>query len=150
MSEDLSVIMLKGRLDGNQRNRLAKLLDMMYTPKEIADEIGFSVRQVYRVYIPAGCPCQRDLINHVWINGKAFRNWVNDFYQKRELGLNEAFCLTCKQAVTMVNPERVQDGRLIYYLCNCPRCGRKLARIVTRGSCSNDLPGELAVNQGIS
>ncbi len=106
---------------------------MAYTPAELVKEIGFTVRQVYRVYIPAGCPHQRDDRNHLWINGNEFRVWVQEVYQKRELGLNEAFCLTCKKAVKMVEPERVQDGRLIYYLCKCPCCGRKLARIVTRG-----------------
>ena len=31
---------LKGRLDGRQRNRLKGLFDMMYTPRELAEEIG--------------------------------------------------------------------------------------------------------------
>lgn len=133
MDEDQSVILLKGRLDGNQKSRLARLLDMLYMPSELAEEIGFSVRQIYRVYIPAGCPHQRDDFNHLWINGKEFRMWIQEVYKKQELGLNEAFCLTCKQAVKMIHPERIQEGRLIYYLCLCPNCGRKLARIVTRG-----------------
>jgi hypothetical protein len=133
MEEDKSIILLKGRLNGNQRNRLAKLLDMLYTPSELANELGFTTRQIYRVYIPAGLPHERDERNHIWINGKVFREWAKEIYQKKELGLNEAFCLSCRRSVKMIKPERKQDGRLFYYLCTCPICGRKLARIITRG-----------------
>jgi hypothetical protein len=133
MDKDQSEILLKGRLDGNQRNRLAKLLDMLYTPKELAEVIGFEKRQVYRVYLPAGCPSQRNELNHIWINGKKFREWIKETYKKQDMGLNEAFCLSCKQVVKMINPERKQEGRLFYYLCSCPKCGRSLARIITRG-----------------
>jgi hypothetical protein len=132
-SNDPSITLLRGRLDGDQKNRLARLLDMLYSPSELAEEIGFSTRQIYRVYIPAGLPCQKDEKNRLWINGKVFRNWIKEAYQKQELGPHDAFCLTCKQVVKMVNPERKQEGRLFYYLCDCPKCGRKLARIITRG-----------------
>jgi hypothetical protein len=133
-------IELKGRLDGNQRNRLVRLLDMLYSPSELANEIGFDVRQIYRVYIPLGCSSEKDSKGRYWINGQLFRNWVNDLYQKRDLKLNEAFCLTCKKPVKMINPERKQEDRLFYYLCVCPVCGRKLARIITRGKAINDQP----------
>lgn len=133
-------IILKGRLDGNQRNRLIRLLDMLYSPGELANEIGFEVRQVYRVYIPLGCPHEKDPTGRLWINGEDFRNWVKELYQKRNLGPNEAFCLTCKKSIKMISPEKFQKGRLFYYLCYCPNCGRKLARIITRGKRINDQP----------
>lgn len=125
-------ILIAGRLNGNQRNRLAKLLDMMYTPKELAREVGFAKRQVYRVYIPAGCPHERDSRQHIWINGKAFREWVREVYKKRELAEDEAFCLTCRKPVKMSEPEKRREGRLIYWVCECPSCGRKLARIIDK------------------
>lgn len=131
-------IILKGRLDGNQKNRLAKLLDMMYSPSELANEIGFTKRQIYRVYIPLGCPHQKDEKNHLWINGKLFRDWVRDLYKKRSLKTNEAFCLTCKKAVLMVGKVRKQKGRLFYFQCKCSNCGRVLIRIITRGKPIND------------
>ena len=62
-------IILKGRLDGNQRNRLVRLLNMLYSPSELANEIGFTKRQVYRVYIPLGCPHEKDSKGRNWING---------------------------------------------------------------------------------
>ncbi|HEY60840.1 MAG TPA: hypothetical protein G4N92_09205 [Anaerolineae bacterium] len=131
-------IILKGRLNGNQKNRLVKLLDMMYSPSELAGEIGFNKRQVYRVYIPLGCPHEKDSKGRHWINGEDFRNWIIDLYQKRVLKHNEAFCLTCKKPVRMISPERKQEDRLFYYLCNCPNCGRRIARIITRGKPIDD------------
>jgi hypothetical protein len=136
--ENLTIVLYKGRLDRDQGNRLAKLLDMLYTPNEIASEIGFSRRQFYRVYIPAGCPCTRDSVGHLWVNGKEFQRWIKETYKKQEVKQNEAFCLTCKKAVPMVKPEKVQKDRLQYYLCVCPNCGRKLARIITRGKRIDD------------
>jgi len=130
---DQSVILLSGRLNGSQKNRLAKLFDMKYTPSELAAEVGFNSRQIYRVYIPAGCPHQKDQRGRIWINGKDFREWVKEAYKKRKMGPNQAFCLTCKKPVKMVNPERKSSGDLVYYLCECPNCGRVLARIIERG-----------------
>lgn len=125
-------ILLKGRLDGSQRVRMAKLLDMLYTPGELAEQVGFTRRQVYRVYIPAGCPCERDNRKHWWINGKAFREWYETNYPRLSLAQDEAFCLTCKKPVKMTNPTQEKRGRLVYAVCNCAKCGRKLARIITK------------------
>ncbi len=132
-NDDNTVMLLKGRLDGIQKTRLTKLFDMLYLPSEIAEEVGFNKRQIQRVYIPAGCPVVEDKKGHVWINGKEFREWILSVYQKQELKLNEAFCLTCKHSFVMKEPERKQNGRLFYYLAICPDCERKVARIITRG-----------------
>gem|GEM_PF-576945 len=125
-------ITLKGRLDGSQRNRLIRLLDMFYSPSELAEEVGFTRRQVYRVYIPAGCPHERDERRHIWINGKVFRGWCEETYPRVSIGQDETFCLSCKKAVKITNPIRKQKGRLHYWISQCPNCGRKLARIITR------------------
>ena len=103
---------------------------MLYSPKELAEEIGITIDQVYRVYIPAGCPHERDEWRHILINGKVFKAWFEENYQKRSLEPGQAFCLTCKKAVKMINPVRKQKDRLIYDLCDCPNCGRKLTRII--------------------
>ena len=133
MDLDNSEVLLKGRLSGNQKNRLLSLLDMFYTPAELSREIGFSRRQIYRVYIPAGCPHKKDDKGLIWINGKQFREWVYKTYAKKKLAQNEAFCMTCKRSVKMIKPQRKNADGLIYYLCYCPQCGRKLARIVESG-----------------
>jgi hypothetical protein len=114
---------------------------MLYSPSELSRAIGFEVRQIYRVYLPLGCPYKKDSFGRYWINGQEFRFWINDIYKKRELKPNEAFCLTCKKPKKMVSPERHQQGRLFYYLCVCPNCGRKISRIITRGKPINDQSG---------
>lgn len=134
MTEDThqDEILLRGRLNGRQRLRLSSLLDMMYRPSELAEEIGFEVRQVYRVYVPAGCPHERDQSNHIWINGKAFRTWALEAYRKRKLAADEAFCLTCKRPVKIVEPEYFERKGLKYLTYSCPNCGRKLAKITEK------------------
>ena len=132
MTKSQDEILLRGRLDGAQRTRLKRLLDMLYKPSELAEEVGFTARQVYRVYIPAGCPHDRDERGYLWINGKAFRKWAEEVYKKRELKPDETFCLTCKKPVKILDPEQKQEGRLIYILSDCPTCGRKLSRIIQK------------------
>jgi len=132
MKEKQEEIILKGRLNGSQRNRLAKLMNMMYSPSELADEVGFERRQVYRVYIPLGCPHDRDKHNRIWINGIDFRNWVMDLYRKKELSIKEAFCLTCKKPVKIYNPVEKMKNGLVFLVCACPLCGRKKSKIVSR------------------
>jgi hypothetical protein len=123
-------IILAGRLDGKQRNRLKRLMDLMYTPRELAEEIGVDKDRIYMVYIKGGCPHVRERNRHIMINGKKFRAWFEEVYAKRDLLPGQAFCLTCKKGVEMVNPERKRKDKLIYALCNCPNCGRRLTRIV--------------------
>jgi hypothetical protein len=130
MENETVEIILQGRLNGRQRNQLKGLLDMEYTPKELAEELGVTIDQIYRVYVPGGCPHERTERNHILINGKKFRAWFEEQYKKRHLEPGETFCLTCKKAVKIINPERKQQGRLIYDLCNCPNCGRRLTRII--------------------
>ena len=124
-------IILKGRLKGYQRMRMYKLLDMLYTPGELAREVGFTRRQVYRVYMHFGCPHERDEKRRLWINGKAFREWYEATYPRMVLKENEAFCLTCKKPVMMSNPTRIKKGGFVYWLSKCPSCGRKLPRIIS-------------------
>jgi len=125
-------IILKGRLNGPQRLRLGKLLNMLYMPSELAKAVGFTVRQVYRVYIPAGCPCVRDERRHVWINGREFAEWYEANYPKPTSTDEEAFCLTCKKPVKMINSSNSKKGRLSYVVGNCSNCGRRISRILDK------------------
>jgi hypothetical protein len=126
-----SEILFRGRLKGYKRMQMYKLLDMLYKPSEISAEVGFTQRQVYRVYIPAGCPHERDDRGHLWINGKMFREWYEITYPRMEMKSNEAFCLTCKKPVKMANPLKVKKGRFVYWKAACSACGRKLVRIIS-------------------
>lgn len=127
----------RGRLSGAQRGRLGRLLDMLYTPRELAEEIGFTVKQIYKAYLPLDCPSEKDATGHRWINGKAFREWFNQTYPKVTVAEDETFCQTCKRAVPMVNPVKHQTKyrtkRVLYALSDCPYCGRRrLARFLKR------------------
>lgn len=120
---------LKGRLNGIQRNRLKGLLDMYYSPSELAEEIGVHLDQVYNVYVPLGCPHERDAGRHICINGKRFAEWYGEVYPKIVLAEDETFCKTCKQGVKIYQPKQKKKGRLIYVLSVCPVCGRCLTKI---------------------
>ena len=120
-----------GRLDGKQRHRLRKLLFMKYTPSELANEIGVDVRNVYRIYLPLGCPHERDSRRHIWIVGSQFRDWYLANYKKRKLAQNEAYCVSCKKAVEITEPlEKTKEG-LTYITFTCPGCGHKVAKILS-------------------
>jgi hypothetical protein len=124
-------IVRKGRLSGAQRNRLRRLLNMMYTTIELAKEIDISPRIVREVYIPLGCPYTRNRQNHIMINGIAFRDWYQEVYKKRTLASNEAFCISCKQEVIMVKTSPMEINGLSYLLSECPVCGRSLSKIIS-------------------
>lgn len=122
---------LKGKLNASQRRRLISLLDMMYQPQELADEVGFTRRQIYRVYLKLGCPHQRNENGHIFINGKAFREWYLSTFKKAEMKSDESFCLSCKKPVKIVNPKTEQRADITYLVSNCPNCGRRLTRIIS-------------------
>ena len=132
MNVNQEVNLQRGRLSGAQKNRLRKLFNMLYKPKELANEIGFNVRQVYRVYIPNGCPHQRDDQRHIWINGIEFRNWIEKTYKKTNLKPDQGYCRKCNKAVTLKNPILMTTklGDTDYLLGECPYCGRRIPRIV--------------------
>ena len=126
------VRLLRGKLNGAQKNRMRKLFDMMYRPSELAEEIGFDVRQVYRVYIPNGLPHERDNRRQIWINGLAFKSWIEDTYKKVRLKPDQGYCRKCNKAVKLVNTElkTTKSGDTDYLLGECLYCGRRIPRFV--------------------
>jgi Zn finger protein HypA/HybF involved in hydrogenase expression len=128
----MAEVVYKGRLNGIQRNRLKSLFDMMYSPKELAEEIGIHIDQVYVAYVPLGCPRERDERNHILINGRAFFYWYTKTYTKIHLKHNETFCKNCKQGVKISQPKKGMNGTAVYIVSLCPNCGRKLTKIVAR------------------
>lgn len=131
-------IILKGRLNGIQRNRLKSLFDMMYSPKELSNEIGIHIDQIYTVYVPLGCPQTRDAKNHLLINGQEFIDWYSKVYLKIRLKPNETFCKTCKKGVPIHKPKEKKKGGLVYVLSSCPNCGRGLTKILSDQRGEND------------
>jgi len=124
-------MIMRGRLSGVQRMRLGKLLDMLYKPSELAEEIGFSYRQVSRVYILLGCPFVQQN-GFIFINGRAFADWYEMTYPRQTLKSDEVFCLTCRKAVKIISYDTKKVGRLSYLVCSCSVCGRKISRIIDK------------------
>ncbi len=102
---------------------------MEYTPRELAEIVGFTRRQVYRVYRKIdGFPHRVDDTKHVWINGAEFRKWYKETYKSITLAINETYCLTCNAAVKIIDP--IKHEHHIESLC--PNCGRTLAKLFGR------------------
>lgn len=56
------------------RRRMLKLLNMQYTPAEIASELGVSKHTVYKVWLP-GAP-HTSVAGRLWIVGTELRAWA--------------------------------------------------------------------------
>lgn len=116
---------------------LSRLLNMLYRPSEIAAEIDVSVETVYRSYLPAGAPYEKDGMGNIWINGRAFRGWAEGVIGTRKankppMGEGLAWCLKCNQAVEIVNPRRRGVKRNLAMLQGaCPICGTRVFRTVS-------------------
>ena len=118
--------------------KLGRLLNMLYKPSEIAEEIGVAQDTIYRSYLPAGLPHTRDDQGNVWIHGPAFVAWAKQTISKRKskrAGLPDghAWCMKCNQAVELVNPKIQPVNRYLELLqARCPRCGTNINRARAR------------------
>lgn len=118
--------------------KLTRLLDMLYKPGEIAEEIGVSPDTVYRSYLPAGLPHLRDANGHIWIHGPAFIAWARQTITKKKnkragLPLDHAWCMKCDQPVALNSPKIKAVNRYLELLqAKCPNCGKTVNRARAR------------------
>lgn len=118
--------------------KLGRLLNMMYKPSEIAEELGLSPDTIYRSYLPAGLPHTRDPHGGIWIHGPAFVAWARETVSKRKAkrqGLlpGHAWCMKCNAAVPLVDPRVVYSARYMEILqANCPTCDGLVNRAQSR------------------
>jgi hypothetical protein len=106
--------------------RVGHLLHMHYKPSELAEEVGCNADTIYRSYIPAGCPHERDEQGHVWIVGTAFRDWARSTFGKHgaKMQAKQAYCLRCRKPVTIVEPTDKPINRYLALISGkCPECG---------------------------
>ena len=119
--------------------RLSRLLDMLYHPAEIAEEIGVHPDTVYRSYIPAGAPTVVDSHGKVWIHGPAFVAWGKETIVKRRskrIGLpdGQAWCCRCNIPVPLIDPTIKPVNHYVELLqAHCPTCGTVINRLQSRG-----------------
>jgi len=118
--------------------KLARFLDMMYRPSEIAEELGVHKETVYRSYLPAGLPYIEDDKHRFWIHGPAFVAWAKETVAKKRTdrkGLEEgyAWCMKCNTPVKMAKPTIKPVNRYIELLqAKCPHCHRIVNRAQAR------------------
>ncbi len=107
------------------------LLPMQYRAREIEEELGISSLTI-KGWIKRGLPVSRDSRGHLWVNGQVLSAWIKSRKSKRSkpaMKPGEAFCLRCRKAVLMADPEvRVVRGKQAIMSGRCSGCGGKINR----------------------
>ena len=120
------------------------LLPMLYTPREICEELGIA-ESTLRDWLQAGVPHQRDNRNRIWINGELFASWVCEQRKQKPGGIlneGEAYCMRCNQVSKLVSPQiQPIKGNLVLIKGTCEKCGN----VINRGAHRDRTP-ELSQN----
>ncbi len=123
----------KCRLPRNVIIKAPGLLPMLYTPREIAEELDLPEKTL-RDWLTQGAPHSRDERDHLWVDGRQFAAWVEAQRQiKRQshgkLKEGEGYCLRCNQIVQIENPVVCHiKGKLYHIKGKCPTCGCTINR----------------------
>ncbi len=126
--------------------KLGRLMNMLYRPSEVAEEIGLTTATIYRACMPDGCPFSRDKDGDIWIHGTSFAAWATASRGDREDGESrlqdgQAWCFNCKGAVEMVKPRKKHASRYTsIYQGKCASCGA----VVNRAYAASTQPGAAA------
>lgn len=117
--------------------RRGRLMNMLYKPKEIAEELGIHVDTIYRSYIPAGLPYFRNK-QGIWIHGTTFVDWSKQTIiqnkKHHHLQENQVWCLRCKKPVEDINTVVIYTkGNAELHQSHCPECGIKINRMRSKG-----------------
>lgn len=120
------------------------LLPMLYTPREICEELGIA-ESTLRDWLQAGVPHQRDNRNRIWINGELFAGWVTKQRKPKMATLlneDEAYCMRCNQVSKLISPQiQPIKGNLVLIKGTCEKCGN----VINRGA-HRDRTSELSQN----
>jgi hypothetical protein len=107
------------------------LLPMLYTPREICEELDIA-ESTLRDWLKIDVPHQRDNRNRIWINGEEFARWVNNQRKPKEmkkLNEDEAYCLRCNQVSKLLSPQiQPIKGNLVLIKGTCATCGTVINR----------------------
>ena len=107
------------------------LLPMLYTPREICEELDIA-ESTLRDWLQIDVPHQRDNRNRIWINGEEFARWVNNQRKPKvtnKLNEDEAYCLRCNQVTKLLSPQiQPIKGNLVLIKGTCANCGAVINR----------------------
>ena len=107
------------------------LLPMLYTPREICEELDIA-ESTLRDWLQTDVPHQRDNRNRIWINGEEFARWVNSQRKPKvtnKLNEDEAYCLRCNQVSKLLSPQiQPIKGNLVLIKGTCANCGAVINR----------------------
>ena len=107
------------------------LLPMLYTPREICEELDIA-ESTLRDWLQIDVPHQRDNRNRIWINGEEFARWVNNQRKPKvtnKLNEDEAYCLRCNQVSKLLFPQiHPIKGNLVLIKGTCANCGAVINR----------------------
>ena len=107
------------------------LLPMLYTPREICEELDIA-ESTLRDWLQIDVPHQRDNRNRIWINGEEFARWVNNQRKPKaakKLTEDEAYCLRCNQVSKLLAPQiQPIKGNLVLIKGTCANCGAVINR----------------------
>lgn len=107
------------------------LLPMLYTPREICEELDIA-ESTLRDWLHIDVPHQRDNRNRIWINGEEFARWVNNQRKPKvtnKLNEDEAYCLRCNQVSKLLSPQiQPIKGNLVLIKGTCANCGAVINR----------------------
>ena len=105
------------------------LLPMLYTPREICEELDIA-ESTLRDWLQIDVPHQRDNRNRIWINVEEFARWVNNQRKlTNKLNEDEAYCLRCNQVSKLLSPQiQPIKGNLVLIKGTCANCGAVINR----------------------
>ena len=107
------------------------LLPMLYTPREICEELDIA-ESTLRDWLQIDVPHQRDNRNRIWINGEEFARWVNNQRKPKvtnKLNEDEAYCFHCNQVSKLLSPQiQPIKGNLVLIKGTCANCGAVINR----------------------
>jgi hypothetical protein len=115
--------------------KAAGLLPMLYTPAELAEELGLTAPTI-RDWLKLGLPHERDERGRIWINGRSFAAWLDQARRAAQAGplaADEAFCVGCRRAVALLGVSCRANGKHVLLTGTCPACGRQINRGARRG-----------------
>lgn len=129
------------RIPGRIVVKMGKLIHMRYKPAEIAGIIGVSVDSIYRRYLPAGAPCEKDTQGNIWIIGDVFAGWARSCVRttaggpaKTPMQAGQAYCTRCNQVIDLqaIKRSRPNARGVISISGRCPLCKGKANRFIKK------------------